>query len=142
MAQEEKQAWIMGVVTVIACAVYLVMILGRASGMPLSRVGYVWPMIWSVVVSIVVMIVLNIVVAIVGRRDVERRDVRDREIARFGDHVGQSFVVVGAVVALGLAMLEMPYFWISNAIYLGFVLSGVLSSGARIAAYRWGFQQS
>ncbi len=67
------------------------------------------------------------------------RDQRDREINRFGDYIGQSFVIVGGVAALGLAMAELSYFWIANAIYLGFVLSSILGSTAKIVAYRWGF---
>ena len=39
---------------------------------------------------------------------------------------------------MGLAMLEVAYFWIANAVYLAFFLSAVLGSVARIVAYRRG----
>ncbi|MFF5083736.1 hypothetical protein ACFY36_42370 [Actinoplanes sp. NPDC000266] len=66
-------------------------------------------------------------------------DQRDREIGRFGDHIGQSLVVAGAVTAMLLAFAEVRHFWIANVIYLSFVLSAVLGSTARIFAYRRGF---
>jgi hypothetical protein len=53
---------------------------------------------------------------------------------------GRSFVVVGGVAALLLAMTAADHFWIANVIYLTFVLSAVLGSVAKIVAYRRGFQ--
>jgi hypothetical protein len=140
VAFEEKRAWIMVVVTVAAYGTYLAIVFGRASGIPLTDAAYVAPLLWTVGAAIVAAIVLQIVVATVAPRDANQKDQRDREIARFGDHVGQAFVIVGAVAALILAMAQLPYFWIANAIYLAFVLSALLGSAAKISAYRWGFQ--
>lgn len=70
-----------------------------------------------------------------------KRDQRDREIYRFGEYIGRSFVVIGGVAALVLAMFQAPYFWIANAVYLSFVLSAVASTSSRLLAYRRGFQQ-
>ena len=81
---------------------------------------------------------LHIIVSIVDGSG-GKVDQRDREIDRFGDHIGQSFVVVGGTTALLLALLEVDYFWIANAIYLCFVLSALLGSTAKIFAYRKGF---
>jgi len=64
----------------------------------------------------------------------------DREIYRFGEYIGQSFVVIGGVAALLMAMAEWDHFWIANVIYLTFVLSAMLGSVAKIVAYRRGFQ--
>jgi len=37
-----------------------------------------------------------------------------------------------------VALVEADHLWIANALYLGFVLSALLGSAARIAAYRHG----
>ncbi len=79
-------------------------------------------------------------IGISSPRNHDKKDQRDRQIYRFGEYIGQSFVMIGAVTALLLAMLEADYFWIANAIYLAFVLSAVLSTVAKIVAYRRGFQ--
>lgn len=139
MAFEEKRAWIMLVVSVCAYAVYAVIVLGRAGGVALTEVPYAATLLWSVGAAIVVTIVLNIVVSIASGGPA-KKDQRDREIGRLGDYIGQSFVVVGGVAALLMALAEMPYFWIANAVYLAFVLSAVLGSIAKIFAYRRGFQ--
>jgi hypothetical protein len=69
-----------------------------------------------------------------------KKDQRDREIYRFGEYIGQSFVVIGGVTALLMAMAEWDHFWIANVIYLTFVLSAILGSVTKIIAYRRGFQ--
>jgi len=43
------------------------------------------------------------------------------------------------VTALGMAALELDYFWIANVLYLALVLSTLLASGTKIVAYRRGF---
>ncbi|MFI9455063.1 hypothetical protein [Amycolatopsis sp. NPDC052450] len=140
MALEEKRAWIMAVVTVFAYAAYLIVVFGRASSGAVVDVPYVAPLLWTVGAAIVASIVLHIAAAIASPRDAGRKDQRDREIGRFGEHVGQSFVVIGGVAALVMAMAELDHFWIANSVYLAFVLSSLLGSIAKIAAYRWGFQ--
>ena len=140
MSFAEKRAWIMLVVTVGAYAVYATIILGRAGNVPLTHVPYVSTLLWTIVGAIIASIVLNIVVATASPRDGDKSDQRDREINRFGEYIGQSFLVIGGVAALLMAMAEMSYFWIANAVYLAFVLSSVLGSVAKIVAYRRGFQ--
>ena len=140
VALEEKRAWIMAVVAICAYAVYLIVVLGRAGSVPLVDVPYVATLLWTVGAAIVASIVLHAAASIASPKDAGRKDQRDREIGRFGEHIGQSFVVIGGVAALVMAMAELDHFWIANAVYLAFVLSSLLGSIAKIAAYRWGFQ--
>jgi len=138
VTHEEKRTWILGIAAVVSYAVYLVIVLGRAGARPLAEVPYVATLLWTVGASIAATIVLSIVVAVVSKDGA--KDERDREIGRFGEYVGHSFVVIGAVAALLLAMGEAPHFWIANTVYLAFTLSAILGSIARIFAYRKGFQ--
>jgi cell division protein FtsW (lipid II flippase) len=140
VALEEKRAWVMLVVAIGAYAAYVVIILGRAGPLPLAEVPYVSTLLWTVGAAIVAGIVLSIASSIASPKDSGKADQRDREIGRFGEHIGQSFVVIGAVAALCMAMAELDYFWIANSIYLAFVLSAILGSVAKIFAYRQGFQ--
>ncbi|MFS8102275.1 hypothetical protein LFM09_34635 [Lentzea alba] len=140
MAFEEKRAWVMAIVAVIGYAVYVLVILTTADGRPLPEVPYAGAMLWTIGLGIVAGIVAGIATGIAARNDGLQVDERDREIGRFGDHIGQSFVAIGGVSAIVLAMVEAPYFWIANVLYLCFVLSAVLGSLAKIAAYRRGMQ--
>jgi hypothetical protein len=126
MATEERRAWIMAVVSVITYGVYAAVVAAGAS--------YVPALVWTVGAAIVANIVAGMLFA--GR---DPKDQRDREIGRFGDNIGQSLLVAGALAAMVLAMAEAEYFWIANVIYLGFTLSAVLGSVAKIFAYRKGF---
>lgn len=141
MPYEEKSAWLFGATAVVAYTVYLVVVVGRAAGMPLQDVPYVAPLLWSIGGAIVGSILLHAIMGMFSAKADRAKDERDREIYRVGEHIGQSFVVIGAVAALLMAMAELDHFWIANTIYLAFVLSAILGSMAKIAAYREGFQQ-
>ena len=67
------------------------------------------------------------------------KDQRDKEINRLGEYTGQSFVVIGALAAMVLALVEVDWFWIANVVYLCFVLSAILGSATKLAAYRRDF---
>ena len=145
MASEEKSAWIAALVSAGAYSVYLIIILGRAENTALAEVSYVSTMLWIIGASIGALIaahiVVSIVVSIAAPEDADKKDQCDKEIRRFGDYIGQIFVGVGAMAALGMAMAELNHFWIANVIYFGFALSTLVGSATKFAAYRWGFQR-
>ncbi len=141
MSFEEKNTWIFGVVSLGAYVAYAVTILGRAEGDPLTAVPYVAAMLWAIGAAIVAAILGRIVITIADPKDADKKDQRDKEIYRFGEFIGQSFVVIGGVAALIMSMAELDPFWIANSLYLTFVLSALLGSVAKIVAYRRGFQR-
>jgi uncharacterized membrane protein YozB (DUF420 family) len=96
MTFEEKRAWILALVSVVAYLVYLAIVGPRLGSHTIAEVPYVAPLLWTVGGSIAAAIVLGLVV---GGARVERKDQRDREIGRFGEHIGQSLVVTGGVAA-------------------------------------------
>jgi hypothetical protein len=138
MAFEEKSAWVMIVVSVGAYTIYVATVLGRAGAGPLADVAYAATLLWTIGGAIVAGIVAHIAMAIAGGHGADRTDERDREINQVSERIGQSLVVIGALAALIMAIAELRHFWIANAVYLAFVLSSVLSSVAKIMAYRKG----
>ena len=138
MAFEEKSAWIMGIVSVVAYAAYAFIVLDLGRAVPLAEVDYVPAMLGTIGAAIVVSILLHIIVGVISRKDAGKKDQRDRQIYRMGEYVGQSFVVAGAIAAMLLAMFELPHFWIANVLYLAFVLSAILGTIAKLVSYRRG----
>lgn len=61
-------------------------------------------LLWTIAAAIATAIVLDIVVAIAAPEGANKKDQRDREIGRFGEYVGHSFVVIGGVAALGMSL--------------------------------------
>ncbi|MBY8875104.1 hypothetical protein K7640_25060 [Micromonospora sp. PLK6-60] len=141
MTHEEKRAWTMLVVSVVAYAVYAAVVLSRAGGGPLAATTYAGALLWTVGGAVAVNIVAEIGMGVVNPRASRVKDVRDREIGRLGDHVGQAFVVIGAVSAMLMALAEWDRFWIANVIYLCFVLSAVVGSLTKVIVYRRGVPQ-
>jgi hypothetical protein len=138
MTSEEKSAWVMLVVAACAYGVYVAVILAGAARSPLAEVPYAAAMLWTIGGAIVANIVLNTLAGIGSPKSAAKKDQRDREIYHFGEYVGGAFVVIGGVATLIMAMLELPYFWIANVVYLTFVLSAILSSVAKVVVYRRG----
>ena len=139
MSYEEKGTWVYLVVSAIGYAVYVFLVLPQLlGGTPVDEIDYVPAVFWTIGGSIVAAIVLRILVEIVVPSGSTRGDVRDKEIDRLGERVGNAFLVIGAIGALLLALFEGGYFWIANVIYLGFVLSAILSSITKVIVYRKG----
>jgi hypothetical protein len=134
MDTEEKSSWIQLILAIAAYGIYLVLLLGRAGETPFPETEYVDLLLWTIGGSIVASIVLHIFFA----PRLIKKDQRDREIGRFGEAMGQAFVVIGALGALVLALFDLDGFWIANLVYICFVLSAILSSIAKIVAYRSG----
>ncbi|MGW5666461.1 hypothetical protein [Micromonospora sp. NPDC003776] len=141
MTHQEKRAWAMLVVSVVGYAVYTAVVLSRADGMKLSATPYADALLWTVGAAIAANIVAEIGMGVVNPRASRVKDVRDREIGRLGDHVGQAFVVIGAVSAMLMALAEWDRFWIANVIYLCFVLSAAVGSLTKVIVYRRGVPQ-
>ena len=136
MAAEEKENWVLAVATLIGAVVYYAVVIPRLIGSPAAEVEYVAPLLWTAGAVIVASIVGYVVIAAFWPQELDKRDVRDKQIHRFGEYVGSPLMVVGAGVALVLAMLEVDHFWIANAVYLSAVLSSLLGSATKVAAYR------
>jgi len=136
VTHEEKRAWIRLVVAVLGYAAYAGVIASRVDGRPLASVPYADVLLWTVGAAIVTSIVAEIAMAVTNPRASRLKDDRDREIGRLGEHVGQSFVVIGAVAAMLMAMDRWAPFWIANVIYLCFVLSAVLGGITKVIVYR------
>lgn len=137
MSSEEKSTWILLVLAVVAFTTYVIWVLSGVGDGPVTDAPYVVPMIATIAGSIVVSIVLHMFFA----PRIGKRDVRERDIHRFGEYTGFGFVTAGAVAALVLAMFDVDGFWIANAVYVAFVLSAVVSCIAKIVAYRTGLPQ-
>jgi hypothetical protein len=141
VTHEEKRAWIRLVVAVLGYAAYVAVIVSRVDGRRLPDVPYASTLLWTVGAAIVASIAAEVGMAIVVPGASRAKDVRDREIGRLGDHVGQSFVVIGAVAAMLMALADWDRFWIANVIYLCFVLSAILGGVTKVIVYRKSFPE-
>jgi hypothetical protein len=138
MGYKERGTWIELVVAIGVFLWYAGRILGNLDGTPIADVAFRGPMIRAMVTSIIATIVAHILYAMVTGATDTREDLRDRQVSRFGDWVGMWPLVAGAGGALILAMFEQDHFWIANALYVGFFVSSITSSIARLVSYRRG----
>ena len=147
LSYEERGQWVYLAVTVVGYIGYVIVVLSRTNGAPLPSVDYVPIMLWAIGLAIAAAIIGRIGVEIVARIGDEindrpeglTADVRDRDIGRFGEYVGGVVLGIAMVVPFILAITEADHFWISNGMYLAFVLAAVVGAGVRLVAYRRGF---
>ena len=138
MSYEERGQWVYVIVTVVAVAAYVVLLVAGAGGGPLTEVDYVPIMLWTIGAGIVASIFGRILAAVVWHGEGHETDVRDRDIDRRGEYIGGLTLGIGMVVPFVLAMTEADYFWIANAMYLVFALASVVSAGMKLVFYRRG----
>jgi hypothetical protein len=150
MSFDEKVTWVEAFVFAIVPAVYFTKVLGQLTSVPASDIAYQRPMLIAIGVSIVLTILGSIATGIGSGisaeitapgsgADIGRTDERDKQINRRGELIGYYVSSAGVVGAMALTMLEYPYFWIANSLYLGFVIAAIVSAAVKIVAYRRGF---
>ena len=138
MSYEEKGIWAYLIAVAGSYAVYVVIIIGRLGTTPVSQVHYAATLLWTTVASTAASVAIRTAMETARPSESHRRDVRDREIGRFGEHASRWFVVFAAGAAMLMAMARWEYFWIANVIYLGFVLWAIAGSVLKVVAYRRG----
>jgi hypothetical protein len=138
MSYEEKRTWVYLMSSAASYAVYLAIISLRARHGPVAQVPYVAALLWATGASILASIIGSILFEAARPGEGRQRDVRDREIYRFGEYASRWFIVAGAAAAMLMAMARWDYFWIANVIYFGFVLWAIGGSVIKLVAYRRG----
>ena len=66
-------------------------------------------------------------------------DVRDTEIARYGERASMGVLGFGLGATLVLAMLDLETFWIGNLLFLCGVVGAIVETTSQIRLYRRGF---
>ena len=138
MSYEEKGVWAYLLSSAAAYIAYLAIVVPRLFHQPAAHVSYLLPLLVTTLASVFIATVVRSVVEVARPSDSNKADVRDRDIARFGEHASRWCVVGGAMAGLFMAVRHWDYFWIANVIYLGFVLWAVVGSVLRLVAYRRG----
>jgi len=140
MAFHEKSSWVVLVVALPVLLVYAVLVVPQLLSLPVTEITWVAPMVFAIVGFIIANVLGNIVAAFTNPAEAEQHDLRDQQINQYGVRIGSWLIVAGACVALVLAMVEAPYFWIANALFIGGMAGSLASAVAKIAAYRGTFQ--
>jgi hypothetical protein len=154
MSFEEKVTWLSGAVTLIVAGWYVRFVVEALSQLPVEEIAYQRALLVALGAMIVLTIAGTIAVAIgtaiakaIGVEltgqgsvdDVDRKDERDAVIEARGDRFAYYVVSALMIGALAMAMLELPHFWIANAMFAAFVVSGMVGIVVKLVAYRRGF---
>lgn len=139
MSFEEKGTWLYLVIITALPIVYFATIVGQVTSMPVVEIDYQGPLLAAIGAAIGLGIVGMIAIAISSPAEADKSDQRDKDINRLGEYVGGVILGFGMIVPFGLAMLEAPYFWIANVMYVVFVVAGICGAATKLVLYRRGF---
>jgi hypothetical protein len=138
MSYEEKGVWAYLLSSAGAYIVYLAIVVPRLFHTPAANVSYFVPLLVTTLASVLIATVVRSALEVARPSDSSKADVRDRDIARFGEHASRWCVIGGATAGFIGALDHWDYFWIANVIYLGFVLWAGVGSVLRLVAYHRG----
>lgn len=138
MSFQEKSNLAMTVIFVIAYSAYFGRVLPGAfeTGPSMEAVG---PYLFAAVLFLVFAgVVAHILIAVVSPKEADTADERDKMIEMRADARSSYVLGTAAILALGLALMEQPLFWIVHAILAGLVLSEIAKGVLRAIDYRRG----
>lgn len=139
MSFEEKGTWLYLVILITMSVAYVAMIAGHIGRVPVVEIDYQGAMLATIGATIVLAILGMIAIAISSPAEADKSDQRDKDINRLGEYVGGTVLAFGMIVPFGLALLEAPYFWIANGMYVVFVIAGICGTTVKLVLYRRGF---
>jgi hypothetical protein len=138
MSFQEKSNLAMTVIFVVVYSSYFVRVVAPAfeSGPSMDGVA---PYLFSAVLFLVFGgIVAHILIAMAAPNEADTADERDKLIEMRADARSSYVLGSGALLALGLALMEQDLFWIIHAILAGLVLSEIAKGVLRAIDYRRG----
>ena len=139
MSFEEKGAWAYAVLAIALPVIYFATIIGQLPNTAVTEIDYQGRLLAAVGATIALTIVSMIGIGIASPAEAGRSDQRDKEINRLGEYVGGTALGIGMIVPFGLVLTEVAHFWIANAMYLVFVVAGLVGTTVKLIAYRRGF---
>ena len=139
MSFEEKGAWVYAATVLALPVIYFATILGQLQTTAVTEIDYQGRLLAAVGATIALTIVAMIGIGIASPEEAGKSDQRDKEINRLGEYVGGATLGVGMIVPFGFALAEVAHFWIANAMFLVFVVAGLVGTIVKLIAYRRGF---
>lgn len=138
MSFQEKSNLVMTVIIALVYGAYFAVVMPPAlnEGPSMEQVA---PYLFAAVVFLVIGgVVAHILVAMAAPKDTDEADERDKLIEMRADARSSYVLGTAAVLALGLALMELPLFWIVHMILGGLVASELVKGVLRAIDYRVG----
>lgn len=115
---------------------YFTRVVSAAGSGPVTDIDYQGLLFVMVGVLVAATVVAQILIAILAPAEAEQVDERDRLISLRGDRISGWVVTIGALAALGLAMIEADWFWIAHTLLAGLVLAEIFKATSMLVNYR------
>ncbi|HWL42347.1 MAG TPA: hypothetical protein VNQ73_05340 [Ilumatobacter sp.] len=138
MPFQEKSAIVMTAILIVVYGAYfalLGLLLGR---LPADEIPYQPLLIVAVVPLAVLAAFSHIILALLNPKEANANDERDRLITLRAERIGGYILAVGVFTGITLAMVEVAWLYIANALMLAWVLAEVTEGTTKVVLYRRG----
>lgn len=119
---------------------YAVWLLLQLQDYARENLDYAWTLITMIGLGVVANVALQIVLASILHKQANLEDVRDREIKSRANSITLFFLAIPFFLAIGLGMVEAPYFDIVHVLYFGGALASAVNSLTKLYFYRRGLR--
>lgn len=97
------------------------------------------PLLVIVVIPLTILAAIShIVLALIYPKEANQYDERDRLVTLRSERLSGYVLAVGVFTGIVLAMFEVTWFWIANALMLAWVLAEVVDGVTKVVLYRRG----
>lgn len=134
----ERMNWINLWVILVTYGTYATLFCFQKGDTPLAQVDYVRPMLISMGVGVISAALGAVLNALYARKQGAMQDERDKAIDYYGENIGFTLLMFCMFGGVGMAMAQVPYFWIANGLYLALLVVSGIGSVARIVGYQKG----
>ena len=138
MSFQEKSNLVMTCLFVLVYGAYFANVLPSALGGEASLASVQWVLFGAVVFLVAGGVVGHILIAVSAPGDADSADERDKLIEMRADARTSYVLGFGALMALGLALLEFDVFWVAHMLLASLVASEVAKGVFRAIDYRRG----
>ena len=138
MPFQEKSAIVMSAILIVIYGAYFALLGLWLKSAPADEIAY-QPLLVIVVVPLAILAAAShIVLALRDPKEANQYDERDRLVALRSERLSGYVLALGVFVGILLAMFEVTWFWIANALMLAWVLAEIVDGVTKVVLYRRG----
>ena len=138
MPFQEKSAIVMTAILIVVYGAYFALLGLWLTSTPADEITY-QPLLVIVVVPLAILAAAShIVLALLNPKEANQYDERDRLVTLRSERLSGYVLALGVFIGIVLAMLEVTWFWIANALMLAWVLAEIVDGVTKVVLYRRG----
>jgi hypothetical protein len=138
MPFQEKSAIVMTAILIGVYGAYFAILGLWLTSAPADEISYQPLSVIAVIPLAILAAASHIVLALFNPKEANQYDERDRLVTLRSERLSGYVLAVGVFTGIVLAMFEVTWFWIANALLLAWVVAEIVDGVTKVVLYRRG----